>query len=203
MFLQQTFHEFMSTDFADLEIQYIGVWPRSVRYILIVCLLLFIMVLGYFLQVKDIDEQYLTAKNMELELLEKYLHKTIDAANIDIYEQQVLELDRTFGALLNRLPKNAEVPGLLEDISAVAFASGLSINAISLQPEKALDVYIELPISIDVIGDYHGFGDFVSGVAALSRIVTLHDYSIKQAEDGRLNLVITARTYRYQFEGFK
>tara|TARA_B110001452_G_scaffold35612_1_gene27391 strand:+ start:353 stop:964 length:612 start_codon:yes stop_codon:yes gene_type:complete len=203
MFFQQSFHEIMSTDFADLEIQYIGVWPKSIRYILIVCLLLLILVLGYFLQVKDIDEQYLQAKIMEIELLEEYLSKTIDAANLDIYEQQVLELDRTFGALLNRLPKNAEVPGLLEDISAVAFASGLSINAISLQPEKALDVYIELPISIDVIGDYHGFGDFVSGVAALSRIVTLHDYSIKQAEDGRLNLVITARTYRYQIEGFE
>jgi type IV pilus assembly protein PilO len=203
MFFQQIFHEFMSTDFADLEIQYIGVWPKSVRYILIVCLLFFILVLGYFLQVKDIDEQYLQAKIMELELLEEYLSKTIDAANLDIYEQQVLELDGTFGALLKRLPKNAEVPGLLEDISAVAFASGLNINAISLQPEKALDVYIELPISIDVIGDYHGFGDFVSGVAALSRIVTLHDYSIKQVEAGRLNLVITARTYRYQIEGFE
>jgi len=122
---------------------------------------------------------------------------------LDIYEQQVLELDGTFGALLKQLPKDAEVPGLLEDISAVAFASGLSINAISLQPEKALDFYIELPISIDVIGDYHGFGAFVSGVAALPRIVTLHDYSIKQAEDARLNLTIMARTYRYQIEGSK
>ena len=203
MFFQQIFHEFLSTDFADLEIQYIGVWPKSVRYILIVCLLVFILVLGYFLQVKDIDDRYLKAKIMELELLEEYLRKTIDAANLDIYERQVLELDGTFGTLLKRLPKNAEVPGLLEDIIAVAFASGLSINAISLLPEKALDVYIELPISIDVIGGYHGFGDFVSGIAALSRIVTLHDYSIKQAEDGRLNLVITARTYRYQIEGLE
>jgi type IV pilus assembly protein PilO len=203
MFFQQIFHEFLSTDFADLEIQYIGVWPKSVRYILIVCLLVFILVLGYFLQVKDIDERYLKAKIMELELLEEYLRKTIDAANLDIYERQVLELDGTFGTLLKRLPKNAEVPGLLEDISAVAFASGLSINAISLLPEKALDVYIALPISIDVIGGYHGFGDFVSGIAALSRIVTLHDYSIKQVEDGRLNLVITARTYRYQIEGLE
>ena len=203
MFFQQIFHEFLSTDFADLEIQYIGVWPKSVRYILIVCLLVFILVLGYFLQVKDIDDRYLKAKIMELELLEEYLRKTIDAANLDIYERQVLELDGTFGTLLKRLPKNAEVPGLLEDISAVAFASGLSINAISLQPEKALDVYIALPISIDVIGGYHGFGDFVSGIAALSRIVTLHDYSIKQAEDDRLNLVITARTYRYQIEGLE
>ena len=201
MFFQQISHEFLSTDFADLEIQYIGVWPKSVRYILIVCLLVFILVLGYFLQVKDIDDRYLKAKIMELELLEEYLRKTIDAANLDIYERQVLELDGTFGTLLKRLPKNAEVPGLLEDIIAVAFASGLSINAISLLPEKALDVYIALPISIDVIGGYHGFGDFVSGIAALSRIVTLHDYSIKQAEDGRLNLVITARTYRYQIEG--
>lgn len=203
MFFQQSFDEFISTDFTDLEIQYIGVWPKSVRYILIVCVLLFILVLGYFLKVKDIDEQYLKAKIVELERLDEYLSKTIEAANLDIYEQQVLELDGTFGALLKRLPKNAEVPGLLEDISAVAFASGLSIVAISLQPEKALDMYIELPISIDVTGDYHAFGDFVSDIAALSRIVTLHDYSIKQAEDGRLNLVITAKTYRYQIEGFE
>tara|TARA_B110000208_G_scaffold21563_1_gene27164 strand:+ start:206 stop:691 length:486 start_codon:yes stop_codon:yes gene_type:complete len=161
------------------------------------------LVLGYFLQVKDIDQRYLKAKIVELALLKEYLSKTIDAANLDIYEQQVLELDGTFGTPLKRLPKNAEVPGLLEDIIAVAFASGLSINAISLLPEKALDVYIELPISIDVIGGYHGFGDFVSGIAALSRIVTLHDYSIKQAEDDRLNLVITARTYRYQIEGLE
>ena len=203
MFFQQSFDEFISIDFTDLEIQYIGVWPKSVRYILIVCVLLFILVLGYFLKVKDIDEQYLKAKIVELERLDEYLSKTIEAANLDIYEQQVLELDGTFGALLNRLPKNAEVPGLLEDISAVAFASGLSIVAISLQPEKALDMYIELPISIDVTGDYHAFGDFVSDIAALSRIVTLHDYSIKQAEDGRLNLVITAKTYRYQIEGFE
>ena len=203
MFFQQIFNEFLSSEFADLEIRYIGVWPKSVRYILIVFLLLFILVLGYFLQVKDIDQRYLKAKIVELELLKEYLSKTIDAANLDIYEQQVLELDGTFGTLLKRLPKNAEVPGLLEDIIAVAFASGLNINAISLLPEKALDVYIELPISIDVIGGYHGFGDFVSGMAALSRIVTLHDYSIKQAEDDRLNLVITARTYRYQIEGLE
>ena len=203
MFFQQIFNEFLSSELADLEIRYIGVWPKSVRYILIVFLLLFILVLAYFLQVKDIDQRYLKAKIVELELLKEYLSKTIDAANLDIYEQQVLELDGTFGTLLKRLPKNAEVPGLLEDIIAVAFASGLSINAISLLPEKALDVYIELPISIDVIGGYHGFGDFVSGIAALSRIVTLHDYSIKQAEDDRLNLVITARTYRYQIEGLE
>jgi type IV pilus assembly protein PilO len=203
MFFQQIFNEFLSSELADLEIRYICVWPKSVRYILIVFLLLFILVLGYFLQVKDIDQRYLKAKIVELELLKEYLSKTIDAANLDIYEQQVLELDGTFGTLLKRLPKNAEVPGLLEDIIAVAFASGLSINAISLLPEKALDVYIELPISIDVIGGYHGFGDFVSGIAALSRIVTLHDYSIKQAEDDRLNLVITARTYRYQIEGLE
>jgi type IV pilus assembly protein PilO len=112
----------------------------------------------------------------------------------------MIELDDTFGALLKQLPKDTEVPGLLEDITEVAYGSGLSMQAISLQPEQVSEFYVELPIKIDVSGDYHDFGSFVSGVAALPRIVTLHNYSIKQAESGLLNMVIEAKTYRYKAE---
>ncbi len=112
----------------------------------------------------------------------------------------MVELDETFGALLQQLPKDTEVPGLLEDITEVAYGSGLSMKSISLQPEKTTEYYVELPIRIDVIGDYHDFGSFVSGVASLPRIVTLHDYTIKETEGALLNMVIEAKTYRYKTE---
>ena len=112
----------------------------------------------------------------------------------------MIELDETFGALLEQLPKDTEVPGLLEDITEVAYGSGLSMKSISLEPEKVSEFYVELPIRIDVTGDYHDFGSFVSGVAALPRIVTLHDYAIKESEGSQLNMVIEAKTYRYKAE---
>jgi type IV pilus assembly protein PilO len=112
----------------------------------------------------------------------------------------MIELDETFGALLKQLPKDTEVPGLLEDITEVANGSGLAMKSINLQPEKVSEFYVELPIKIDVTGDYHDFGSFVSGVASLPRIVTLHDYTIKQSDGSRLNMQIDARTYRYKAE---
>ena len=136
-----------------------------------------------------------------MKLLEQYESKAFQAANLDAYRQQMIELDETFGALLKQLPKDTEVPGLLEDITEVAYGSGLSMKSISLQPERASAFYIELPIKIDVTGDYHDFGSFVSGVAALPRIVTLHDYSITQTNGTLLNLVIEAKTYRYKGGG--
>jgi type IV pilus assembly protein PilO len=112
----------------------------------------------------------------------------------------MIELDETFGALLKQLPKDTEVPGLLEDITEVAYGSGLVMKSINLQPEKVSEFYVELPIKIDVTGDYHDFGSFVSGVASLPRIVTLLDYVIKQSDGSRLSMQIDARTYRYKAE---
>ena len=147
------------------------------------------------------SQQHSVAAKKELKLLEQYESKAFQAANLDAYRQQMIELDETFGALLKQLPKDTEVPGLLEDITEVAYGSGLSMKSISLQPERASEFYIELPIKIDVTGNYHDFGSFVSGVAALPRIVTLHDYSITQTNGTLLNLVIEAKTYRYKAEG--
>lgn len=134
-------------------------------------MLVFIVVLlaGYLFKVKELRHQYQIASNKETSLLQQYETKAFQAANLQAYRQQMLELelDETFGALLKQLPKDTEVPGLLEDITEVAHASGLSMKAISLQPEKVSEFYVELPIKIDVTGDYHDFGSFVSGVAAL------------------------------------
>ncbi|MDA9090554.1 type 4a pilus biogenesis protein PilO [Porticoccaceae bacterium] len=201
MSFKDSLNELQEIDFADLDIQQIGVWPGSLKTILLVLVLILILALGYFFKIKEMSQQHSVAAKKELKLLEQYESKAFQAANLDAYRQQMIELDETFGALLKQLPKDTEVPGLLEDITEVAYGSGLSMKSISLQPERASEFYIELPIKIDVTGDYHDFGSFVSGVAALPRIVTLHDYSITQTNGTLLNLVIEAKTYRYKAEG--
>lgn len=200
MSFQEGIKELKEIDFADLDIQQIGVWPDSVKTALLVVVAVFILLLGYFFQVKDLSYQHDIALSKEVNLLQLYEAKAFQAANLDAYRQQMIELDDTFGALLKQLPKDTEVPGLLEDITEVAHGSGLSMKAIALQPEKVSEFYIELPINIDVVGDYHDFGSFVSGVAALSRIVTLHDYAIEAEPGSLLNMRIEAKTYRYKAE---
>jgi len=192
--------ELKDVDFADLDTQQIGIWPASVKMLLLVAAVILVLLLGYFVKVKDLRQQYQAAASKEMTLFEQYRTKAFQAANLDAYRAQMIELDDTFGALLKQLPKDTEVPGLLEDIIEVAYGSGLSMKAISLQPEQISEFYVELPIKIDVTGDYHDFGSFVSGVAALPRIVTLHNYAIKQADNGLLNMVIEAKTYRYKAE---
>ena len=196
----ESIKELKDIDFADLDIQQIGIWPAPVKTLLLVAVAIVILILGYFVKVHDLRQQYQAAASKETVLLDQYGTKAFQAANLEAYRVQMIELDDTFGALLKQLPKDTEVPGLLEDITEVAYGSGLSMKAISLQPEQVSEFYVELPIKIDVTGDYHDFGSFVSGVAALPRIVTLHNYSIKQADSGLLNMVIEAKTYRYKAE---
>lgn len=192
--------ELKDIDLAELDIQQIGVWPAALKSVLVALILIAILVLGYFFKVQDIRQQTQRAEAQETQLLQQYQSKAFLAANLEAYRQQMVELDETFGALLKQLPKDTEVPGLLEDITEVAYGSGLSMKSIALKPEKVSEFYVELPIRIDVTGDYHDFGSFVSGVASLSRIVTLHDYSITQSDASQLNMVIEAKTYRYKGE---
>ena len=200
MSLKESLNELKDIDFADLDIQQIGVWPVALKAILIILIPLIVVTLGYFLKVREIRELTERAVAQEAVLFQQYQEKAFLAANLDAYREQMVELDKTFGALLKQLPKDTEVPGLLEDITAVAYGSGLVMKSISLQPEKVTEFYVELPIKIDVTGDYHDFGSFVSGVASLPRIVTLHDYVIDQAEGSQLNMQIDAKTYRYKAE---
>jgi type IV pilus assembly protein PilO len=200
MSLKESLNELKDIDFADLDIQQIGVWPVALKAILIILIPLIVVTLGYFLKVREISELTERAVAQEAVLFQQYQEKAFLAANLDAYREQMVELDKTFGALLKQLPKDTEVPGLLEDITAVAYGSGLVMKSISLQPEKVTEFYVELPIKIDVTGDYHDFGSFVSGVASLPRIVTLHDYVIDQAEGSQLNMQIDAKTYRYKAE---
>ncbi len=200
MSFTETVKELRDIDFAELDIQQIGIWPAPVKQLLLVIMAVLILVCGYLVKIKDLNQRFQTAVEKEASLLQQYQTKSFQAANLEAYRQQMIQLDKTFGTLLQQLPKDTEVPGLLEDITEAAYGSGLTMQAISLQPEKVSEFYVELPIKINVIGDYHDFGSFVSAVAALPRIVTLHDYSISQADAGLLDLVIEAKTYRYKAE---
>jgi type IV pilus assembly protein PilO len=107
-------------------------------------------------------------------------------------------METAFNELLRQLPSQTEVPGLVDDVTATGEGSGLEFENITLEPEAVQEFYIELPIDIEVIGDFHDFGTFVSGVASLDRIVTLHDFSITTRADSYLDMNIIARTYRYK-----
>jgi type IV pilus assembly protein PilO len=123
------------------------------------------------------------------------------AANLDGYRQQLAEMEKSFGAMLRQLPNKTEVPNLLVDISQTGLAAGLEEKLFQPQGENKKDFYAELPIKIRLTGSYHAFGNFVSGIAVLPRIVTLHDITIspagKDAAPDDLVLDVTAKTYRY------
>jgi type IV pilus assembly protein PilO len=130
----------------------------------------------------------------------EFKEKHSKAVNLALYKQQLSDIERSFGALLRQLPGKTEVPSLLVDISQTGLAAGLQEKLFQPQPEQKKDFYAELPIKIRLTGSYHQFGEFVSGIAALPRIVTLHDIDIKpdtQNAYDNLSLELTAKTYRY------
>ncbi len=186
-------------DVSELEYENIGVWPVLFKALLCGGLFLLIVVLGYFLHVKDL---YLTLDSVtgkEVTLRKTYQEKAFQAANLDAYRLQMVEVEASFGTLLAQLPGDTEVPGLLEDITEIGYGSSLDIKTISLQQEQSEEFYVALPIKIVAEGEYHDVGTFVSGVAGLPRIVTLHDYSMKSSEEGsRLIFEVNAKTYRYK-----
>ena len=136
----------------------------------------------------------------EQKLRREFRDKHAKAVNLELYEQQLKDIERSFGALLRQLPGKTEVSSLLVDISQTGLAAGLQEKLFQPQTELQKDFYAELPIRIRLTGSYHQFGEFVSGIAALPRIVTLHDIDIKpDTKDAydQLSLELTAKTYRY------
>ena len=136
----------------------------------------------------------------EQSLRQEFHEKHSKAVNLEVYKQQLKDIERSFGALLRQLPGKTEVPNLLVDISQTGLSAGLQEKLFQPQTEQKKDFYAELPIKISLTGSYHQFGEFVSGIAALPRIVTLHDIEIKSATKDaydQLTLDLTAKTYRY------
>jgi type IV pilus assembly protein PilO len=133
-------------------------------------------------------------------LKSQYQAKYHAVANLELFEQQMKEAEALFANQLRRLPESHETPGLLDDITFVGTTSGLKFVKLNWQPEITREIYIELPIDIEVVGSYHEFGNFVSKIAGLPRIVTLHDFDVnmKKTANGLLSLKLQAKTYRYR-----
>jgi type IV pilus assembly protein PilO len=178
-----------------------GRWPLPVRigavalaFVLASGLLLYFLVWSKQTPILD------AAVAQETTLRGEFETKHSKAANLAIYEQQLADIEKSFGALLRQLPDKTEVPSLLVDISQVGVASGLQEKLFQPAPEIKKDFYAELPIKIRLTGSYHQFGEFVSGIAALPRVVTLHDIVVKpENKDSydQLVLDVTGKTFRY------
>jgi len=178
-----------------------GRWPLAIRASAVG---LFFAVLTvafiYFFVWDDQRPELQRREDTEQQLRGEFKTKHAKAVNLDIYKQQLKDIERSFGALLRQLPGKTEVPSLLVDISQTGLSAGLEEKLFQPQPEQKKDFYAELPIRIRLTGSYHQFGQFVSGIAALPRIVTLHDIQINTASRDaydNLSLELTAKTYRY------
>lgn len=179
----------------------VGVWPMPIKAIVWLLAFGIVCFLGYNYTIKDKQAELERVKRVELDLRKQYSSKAFEVANLDALKAQLVEMEDQFGALIAQLPKDTEVPGLLEDITEKGTDAGLTFASISLQGERAAEFYVELPIDVQVVGSYHDFGGFTSGVAGLSRIVTLHDFSILPGSNAaNLKMQIQAKTYRYKGE---
>lgn len=178
-----------------------GRWPLPVRIgAVVIWFVLLSLVLSYMLvwQKQRPDLQRRQAEEQQLRA--EFRTKHSKAVNLEAYKQQLADIERSFGAMLRQLPGKTEVPNLLVDISQTGLAAGLEEKLFQPGPEVRKDFYAELPIKIRLTGSYHEFGEFVSGIAALPRIVTLHDIEIKPVDKNsfdQLTLDLTAKTYRY------
>jgi type IV pilus assembly protein PilO len=193
-------------DINDLDTNNMGSWPPAIKALAGILLMILVFSLGYSFSISDLQSQLELKREEESTLKEQFANKAHMAANLELYTQQMKEMENSFGVLLRQLPSDTEVPGLLEDITRTGLGSGLEFEEIKLLPENTQQFYIELPIQITVTGAYHDLATFVSGVAGLPRIVTLHDFDLAPAnpEGGpKLRMSILAKTYRYNDKGLQ
>src|SRR5450830_58453 len=195
-------------DINDLDTNNMGSWPPAIKALAGILLMVMVLGLGYYFYISDLEVQLDLKRTEESTLKGQFASKAGMAANLELYTQQMKAMENYFGVLLRQLPSDTEVPGLLEDITRTGLGSGLEFEEIKLLPEVTQQFYIELPIQITVTGAYHDLATFVSGVAALPRIVTLHDFEIKPvaaspAGGTKLRMSILAKTYRYNDKGLQ
>lgn len=206
MSLASSLESLRSVDLSDLDMNNLGSWPAAVKVIAGILLMALVLGGGYYFYLSDMQASLEQQRAQEETLKQQFSTKAFQAANLEAYKAQMEEMEASFGALLRQLPSDTEVPGLLEDITRTGLGSGLEFEEIKLQPEVVQQFYIELPIQIKVVGAYHDLATFVSGVASLPRIVTLHDFEIKpdsKESSSRLRMNILAKTYRYNDKGLQ
>jgi len=190
-------------DLSNLDFSNIGAWPMAVKGGLVAVLCILILVAGYFLDIQGQLENLERSRAQESRLKQEFEKKQAKAVNLDAYKKQLEEMKLSFGTMLRQLPSKTEVEDLLVDISQTGLASGVEFQLFQPQPERRIEFYAELPIKMRMTGTFHQFGNFVSGIAALPRIVTLHNITISagkskgKGNEGKLTMDVIAKTYRY------
>lgn len=209
-----TFQEFLDGfrrfDYNNPDFENMGSWPPAIKLMTLILVAGLIVFGFYWFAIKDSYQRLERESAREPQLKEEFRSKAFRVANLDAFKTQLSEMEETFGTLLNQLPDETEMPGLLDDISTTGTQSGLEIDRITPNPDVTREFYVETPISISVRGSYHEMGNFVSAMSAISRIVTLHDFTISEQQrrnsrqdnvqrdsQAPLSMTIQARTYRY------
>ncbi len=189
------------SQFDDLDLNNIGQWPKAAKIILALVLVGFVSYFVYYLLVSDKIVELEREVAQEAKLKEDYQQKYFKSANLELFKEQMEEAEELFAKQVKRLPENHETPGLLDDITFVGTTSRLEFKKLNWQPEIQREIYLELPIDVQVQGSYHDFGEFVSKISGLPRIVTLHDFTIsgdKSGSENALILKMQAKTYKYR-----
>ena len=184
-------------DLNNLDLSSIGALPTPIKAAMIVVVAIAVLAAGYFLDTKKQLEELESSRAKEISLKKDFESKQAKAVQLDAYKKQMEEMKVSFGAMLRQLPSKTEVEDLLVDISQTGLSSGIEFQLFQPEAERKIDFYAELPIKIKMTGNYHQFGRFVSGIAALPRIVTLHNIAITSDKEGKLAMDVQAKTYRY------
>ena len=188
--------------FSELSSNNIGVWPDGIKFVLIISVVSLSFFVGYYSYIERLKVDVNSSIIREENLRKEYEKKSSQASSIHLYRLQMAKMEEMFLNLVGQLPSANEVPALLEDVTQRGVVNGLSITSIDLQEEQPREFYIEMPIKIKAEGGYHDLGAFVSGLAALPRIVTLHDFSVSSLdiESAQLGMTMEVKTYRYKSE---
>ena len=194
------FNEFRRS-FESLDSQNYGSWPVPVKATLLLFIMGVIAALAWALPISSKIDEITAAESQEATLLETYREKESKARHLDAYKAQVLQMESEFNALLDQLPKDTRVSELVEGINMTGVGSNIRFQDISVEDEVEQEFFIEQPIRIAALGDYHQFGAFISGLAALPRIITMHDFEVNNPQPTldkvpELTLVLNTKTYR-------
>ncbi len=190
---------------SELDFNESGEWPLVVKIIAVLLVCAVVWGGGYYFILKDKQAELKTLEQKEAQLKQEFETKQAKAVNLEAYKEQLAEMRVMFASMLEQLPKKSEVPELLVDVTRTGLINGLEFELFQPQGERPVDFYAELPIQMTVTGNYHQFGEFVSGLAALPRIVTMHDISMGPLNEktGNMTMNLTAKTYRYFDDGDK
>lgn len=183
----------------SLDPKNMGSWPLPLRILVLIGIYGVVLLAGYYFLISDQLDERSKLVDKEASLKSEFEAKALQAANLDTYQKQLDDMQKSFGTMLKQLPGKTELPSILQDVSQAAQVDGLRQDLFRPGPEGTKDFYADTPIDLQLEGGYHDFGKFVSDVAALPRIVTLHNIVIKPSggTSDSLTMTLTAKTYRY------